>query len=204
MWTDIALYTSAFSVFLISMFIIVNYVKSKELQSKLVIYEEILEGLNQDIAILKKVVKTQSNNQSTSSNVNMPLLESKMKAISKTEINNSLVPIAAFVKNFSASFKNFEVRIDDKINAIAQNQTFAQAGYSDENLDLGTLQHNTQYNTQNDTKNNTEINQGNKLNKQRVIFDMNKEGLSLEEIESKTGISISEIRFILNLQANLQ
>lgn len=200
MWIDIALYTSAFSVFLISMFIIVNYVKSKELQNKLVIYEEILEGLNQDIAILKKVVKTQNSNQSTSSNVNMPLLESKMKAISKTEINNSLVPIAAFVKNFSASFKNFEVRIDDKINAIAQNQTFAQAGYSDENLDLGTLQ----YNTQNDTQNDTEINQGNKLNKQRVIFDMKKEGLSLEEIESRTGVSISEIRFILNLQANLQ
>ena len=200
MWIDIALYTSAFSVFLISMFIIVNYVKSKELQNKLVIYEEILEGLNQDIAILKKVVKTQNSNQNTSSNVNMPLLESKMKAISKTEINNSLVPIAAFVKNFSASFKNFEVRIDDKINAIAQNQTFAQAGYSDENLDLGTLQ----YNTQNDTQNDTEINQGNKLNKQRVIFDMKKEGLSLEEIESRTGVSISEIRFILNLQANLQ
>lgn len=203
MWIDIALYTSAFSVFLISMFIVVNYVKSKELQNKLIIYEEMLEGLNQDIAILKKVVKTQ-NNQSTSSNVNMPLLESKMKAISKTEINSSLVPIAAFVKNFSASFKNFEVRIDEKINAIAQNQTFAQAGYSDENLDLGTLQHNTQHNTQNDTQNDTEGNQVNKLNKQRVIFDMNKEGLSLEEIESKTGISISEIRFILNLQANLQ
>lgn len=203
MWTDIALYTSAFSVFLISMFIIVNYVKSKELQNKLVIYEEILEGLNQDIAILKKVVKTQ-NNQSTSSNVNMPLLESKMKAISKTEINNSLVPIAAFVKNFSASFKNFEIRIDEKINAIAQNQTFAQAGYSDENLDLSTLQHNAQNNAQNNIQNDTEGNQVNKLNKQRVIFDMNKEGLSLEEIELKTGISISEIRFILNLQANLQ
>lgn len=196
MWIDIALYTSTFSVFLIVIFIITNYMKSKELQNKLDIYEAMLENFNQDIAILKKVAKTQKNTPaSNGTNVNMTVIENAIKTISKDiskeEINKSLVPIATFVKNFSVSFKGFETRIDEKISALSHNQDNIGSGFNDENLNL----ENNPY---------KQNNQANKLNKHQVIFDMDKDGLSLEEIESKTGIATSELRFILSLQGKSQ
>jgi len=172
MWIDIALYTSTFSVFLIAIFIIIYVLKSRELQGKLDIYESILDSVNQDIAILKKAVK--NNNQS--SNINLISVERKIKELSKKEINQSLIPIAEFVKNFSTSFKGFENRIDQKINSIAKE--------------------NTSQNTINPSPN--------KLSNHQVIYDMQRNGLSIEEMELKTGIPTSEINFILNISRNPQ
>jgi len=172
MWIDIALYTSTFSVFLIAIFIIIYVLKSRELQGKLDIYESILDSVNQDIAILKKAVK--NNNQS--SNINLISVERKIKELSKKEINQSLIPIAEFVKNFSTSFKGFENRIDQKINSIAKE--------------------NTSQNTINPSPN--------KLSNHQVIYDMQRNGLSIEEMELKTGIPTSEINFILNISRTPQ
>ena len=173
MWIDIALYTSTFSVFLIGIFIIIYVLKSRELQSKLDIYESILDSVNQDIAILKKAMK--NNNNIQPSNINLNSIDKRVKEISKKEINQSLIPIAEFVKNFSTSFKGFENRIDEKINSITQEANPQKTAHNDPN----------------------------KLSSHQVIYDMYDSGLSLEEIELKTGTPTSQIKFILNLNGTL-
>jgi hypothetical protein len=175
MWIDVALYTSTFAVFLIMIFIIIYILKSRELQSKLDIYESIIESVNQDIAILKKAVK--SNSQP--SNVNLGSIDKRIKDIAKQEINHSLIPIADFVKNFSVSFKGFENRIDEKINSITTNNS----SFQDEDIIV------------NDNPN--------KLSAHQVISDMHQNGLSIEEIEAKTGTPASEIKFILSFNGDL-
>lgn len=175
MWIDIALYTSTFSVFLIAVFIIIYVLKSRELQAKLDIYESIIDSVNQDIAILKKTVKTNSQ----SANVNLSSIDKRITQISKKEINQSLIPIASFVKNFSTSFKGFENRIDEKINSIAMQNSPAR----DEGATI------------NDNPN--------KLSEHQVISDMYKDGLSIEDIEVKTGTPASEIKFILSFHGKL-
>ena len=171
MWIDIALYTSTFSVFLISIFIIIYVLKSRELQSKLDIYESILESVN--LSILKKAMK--NNNNIQPSNINLNSIDKRVREVSKKEINQSLIPIAGFVKNFSTSFKGFENRIDEKINSIAQETTPQSRANNDPN----------------------------KLSSHQVIYDMYDSGLSLEEIELKTGTPTSQIKFILNLNGTL-
>ena len=171
LWIDIALYTSTFSVFLIGIFIIIYVLKSRELQSRLDIYESMIDNINQDIAILKKAMK----NNVKPSNVNMGSIDNKIREISKKEINHSLIPIADFVKNFSVSFKGFETRIDTKINNIAMRNSSSS---NDEDIII------------NDNPN--------KLSGHQVISDMYQEGLSIEEIEIKTGTPASDIKFILS------
>ncbi len=173
MWIDIALYTSTFSVFLIGIFIIIYVLKSRELQGKLDIYESIFDSINQDIAILKKAVRNNNNNQP--SNINLASIDRKIKDISKQEINQSLIPIAEFVKNFSTSFRGFENRIDEKINSITQKTT-------PESMINGNPD---------------------KLSSHQVIYDMYSRGLSFEEIEKKTGTPTSQIKFILKLNGTL-
>ena len=173
MWIDIALYASTFSVFLIGIFIIIYVLKSRELQGKLDIYESIFDSLNQDIAILKKAVR--NNNSSQPSNLNLASIDKKIKDISKKEINQSLVPIAKLMENFSISFKGFENRIDEKINSITQETPSTKRVNNDPNM----------------------------LSGHQVIYDMYDSGLSLEEIEEKTGTPTSQIKFILKLNGTL-
>jgi len=171
MWIDIALYTSAFSVFLIIMFIIIYLIKSKELKSKLKIYEEYFESLNQDIIIMKKSINQRGNYPNTPQTpaIDMAHIERKIKNITKDEINQSLVPILECVQEFSTSFKAFRDKTNDKFSNIGDKPTKNQ------------------------------ISSNANLNHQDVILQMNADGLSLSDIESKTGISVSEIRFILKI-----
>ena len=83
------------------------------------------------------------------------------------------------MKNFSVSFKGFENRIDEKINSITTNNS----SFQDEDIIV------------NDNPN--------KLSAHQVISDMHQNGLSIEEIEAKTGTPASEIKFILSFNGDL-